>query len=83
MEQRRCLFPEKQKAIKMIERIKEKVDECDPISVKMLDTTTNFLEDILSPGGKICFEDYRALRHQVTTLATKFSNNCSCAKKKI
>ena len=82
MKQTTCLFPEKEKAIKMTERIREKVDECNPIAVKMMDTTTNFLEDIISPGGKICFEDYRVLRHQITTLATKFSNNCSCLKKK-
>ena len=83
MEQRRCFSPEKEKAIKMIERIKEKVDKCDPISVKMLDTTTYFLEDIINHGGKICVDDYIALRHQASTLATKFSNNCSCIKKKV
>ncbi len=78
MEQQRCLFPEKEKAIKMIERIREKVDKCDTIAINMLDNATDFLEDINISGGKICYEDYRKLRIQITLLANKFSNNCSC-----
>lgn len=81
MKQERCLFPEKEKVIKMKDRAREKVDECDPIAVKMLDTTTSFLEDMLNSGSKMCYTDYSVLRHQLTTLATKFSNNCSCIKK--
>ncbi len=81
MEQK-CLFPEKEKAIKMIEKTKEKVGKCDSISVEMLDKITEYLDDILSSGGKICYVHYRTLRHQAKTLATKFSNNCSCTKSK-
>ncbi len=82
MKEERCPFPEKEKIIKMKERSRKKVEECDPIAVKMLDTTTRFLEDTFSSGGKMCFKDYEILRHQITTLATKFSNNCSCIEKK-
>jgi len=81
MSQDICLFPEKEKVKKMKDRVREKVDECDPIAVKMLDTTTSFLEDIFNSSDKMCSDDYNTLRHQLSTLATKFSNNCSCMKK--
>lgn len=82
MSQERCLFPEKEKIINMKDRVREKVYDCDPISVKMLDNTTSFLEDMFHTNKKMCYTDYSVLRHQLTTLATKFSENCSCVKKK-
>ncbi len=72
---------EKQKVIVMKDRVRDKVYDCDPISVKMLDTTTSFLEDMFN-SKKIDLGDYNSLRHQLTTLATKFSQDCSCIKKK-
>ena len=72
---------EKQKVIVMKDRVRDKIYDCDPIAVKMLDTTTSFLEDIFN-NKKIHLDDYNSMRHQLTTLATKFSENCSCVKKK-
>ena len=72
---------EKQKVIVMKDRVRDKIYDCDPIAVKMLDTTTSFLEDIFN-NKKIHIDDYNSMRHQLTTLATKFSENCSCVKKK-
>jgi len=72
---------EKEKIINMKDRVRDKIYDCDPIAVKMLDTTTSFLEDIFN-NKKIHLDDYNSMRHQLTTLATKFSENCSCVKKK-
>ncbi len=72
---------EKQKVILMKDRVRDKVYECDSIAVKMLDTTTSFLEDMFN-SKKIDLGDYNSLRHQLTTLATKYADTCSCTKKK-
>lgn len=75
------LSAEKQKVILMKDRVRDKVHDCDPIAVKMLDTTTSFLEDIFN-NKIIGPDDYNSMRHQLTTLATKYANTCSCTKKK-
>ena len=72
---------EKQKVIVMKDRVRDKVYDCDPMAVKMLDTTTSFLEDTFN-SKIITPEDYNSLRHQLTTLATKYADTCSCIKKK-
>lgn len=77
-----CTSTEIQKIIKMKDRVREKVFNCDPMTVKMLDSTLLLLEDTKLSKDKMCGTDYASLRHQLTTLATKFSNDCDCTKKK-
>lgn len=70
----------KERTIKMIERAKEKADECDVIAVTLMNQTSEFLEDSLN-NKEITIDSFNDLRHRVRTMSNQFSRDCGCNKK--
>ncbi len=68
---------EKERATKMLERIKIGTNECNAVAVQMMNKTRDFIEDIFNEH-KINNEEYNNMRLQIKTLSNKFSSNCGC-----
>lgn len=71
----------KERADHMLEKIKERIDKCEPMSVVLLAQTSEFIQDKYN-DGEIYKDIYDALRFRLKTTANSFPLNCSCIKKK-
>ena len=69
-------------AIHMMEKIKERIDKCEPMSVALLVQASEFIGDSYS-NREIDQDTFNELRHRLRTTANQFPLNCECVKKKI
>ena len=71
---------QKERAIHMIEKLKEKIDMCEPMSMIFLAQTSEFIEDSYN-DKEISLDTFNELRHNLRTASNSFPLNCSCIKK--
>lgn len=72
---------QKERTIHMIEKIKERIDKCEPMSMVLLAQTSEFIGDSYN-DREINLDTFNELRHMLRTTANSFPLNCSCIKKK-
>lgn len=70
----------KDRATHMIEKIKERIEKCEPMSTVLLVQTSEFIQDSYN-DREIDTETYNELRHTLRTTANQFPLKCSCTKK--
>ena len=68
-------------AIHMIEKIKERIDKCEPMSIVLVVQTSELIGDSYN-NREISQDTFNELRHKLRTTANQFPLNCECAKKK-
>jgi hypothetical protein len=71
---------QKERTDHMIEKIKERIVKCDPMSVVLLIQTSEFIQDSYN-DREIDTKTFDGLRHNLRTTANSFPLNCSCTKK--
>ena len=71
---------QKERAIHRIDKIKERIDKCEPMSVILLGTS-EFIEDSYN-DREIDLNTFNELRHRLKTTTNSFPLNCSCMDKK-
>lgn len=72
---------QEERATHMIEKLKEKIDKCVPMSFVFLTQTSEFIQDSYN-DGEIDLNTFNELRHRLRTVANSFPLNCSCISKK-
>lgn len=72
---------QQERAIHMIEKIKERIDKCEPMSIVLLAQTSEFIGDSYN-DREIDINTFNELRHRLRTTANSFPLNCSCINKK-
>jgi hypothetical protein len=72
---------QKERAIHMMEKIKERINKCEPMSTVLLIQTSEFIQDSYN-DREIDINTFNELRHVLRTTANSFPNNCSCTGKK-
>lgn len=72
---------QKERAIHMTEKIKERINKCEPMSAVLLVQTSEFIEDSYN-DREIDTNTFNELRHRLKTTANLFPLNCSCIGKK-
>lgn len=72
---------QKERAIHMIEKIKERIDKCEPMSMVLLAQTSEFIGDSYN-DREINLDTFNELRYMLRTTANSFPLNCSCIRKK-
>ena len=72
---------QQERAIHMIEKIKERIDKCEPMSIVLLAQTSEFIGDSYN-DREIDINTFNELRHRLRTAANSFPLNCSCINKK-
>lgn len=72
---------QQERAIHMIEKIKERIDKCEPMSIVLLAQTSEFIGDSYN-DREIDINTFNELRHRLRTTANSFPLNCSCIGKK-
>lgn len=68
---------DKERATKMIERIKEETNKCNSVAIEMMNKTRDFIEDTFN-DHRIDIDDYNSMKYQIKTLSNKFASNCGC-----
>lgn len=68
-------------ATNMIEKIKQRIDKCEPMSMVLVVQTSEFIGDSYN-NREISQDIYDELRHRLRTTANQFPLNCECTKKK-
>lgn len=71
----------KERAVYMMEKIKEKINKCEPMSTVFLAQTSEFIQDSYN-DREIDVNTFNELRHTLRTTANSFPLNCSCTGKK-
>ncbi len=71
---------QKERAIHMMEKIKERINRCEPVSAVLLVQTSEFIQDSYN-DREIDTNTFNELRHILRTTANSFPRNCSCSKK--
>lgn len=72
---------QKERAIHMMEKIKERINKCEPMSTVLLVQTSEFIQDSYN-DREIDTNTFNDLRHILRTTANSFPLNCSCTGKK-
>jgi hypothetical protein len=72
---------QKDRAIHMIEKIKERINKCEPMTIVLLVQTSEFIQDSYN-NREIDVNTYNELRHVLRTTSNSFPINCSCIGKK-
>ncbi len=72
---------QKERAIHMMEKIKERINRCEPVSAVLLVQTSEFIQDSYN-DREIDVDTFNGLRHVLRTTANSFPRNCSCTGKK-
>lgn len=69
-----------ERATHMINKIKERIDKCEPMSSVLLVQTSEFIQDSYN-DREIDTDTFNKLRHMLRSTANQFPLNCSCTKK--
>ncbi len=72
---------QKERAIHMMEKIKERINKCEPMSAVLLIQTSEFIQDSYN-DREIDINTFNELRHILRTTSNSFPINCSCIGKK-
>ena len=72
---------QKERAIHMMEKIKERINKCESVSAVILVQTSEFIQDSYN-DREIDVDTYNELRHVLRTTTNSFPTNCSCIGKK-
>jgi len=72
---------QEERAIHMIEKIKERIDKCEPMSIVLIAQTSEFIGDSYN-NREINQNTFNELRHRLRTTANQFPLNCECSKKR-
>ena len=72
---------QKERIIHMIDKIKERIEKCEPVSTVLIVQTSEFIEDAYN-DREIDLNTFNGLRHRLKTTANSFPLNCSCTGKK-
>lgn len=73
---------QKERAIHMMKKIKERINKCEPVSAVLLVQTSEFIQDSYN-DREIDVDTFNGLRHVLRTTANSFPHNCSCIGKTI
>lgn len=68
---------QKERATHMMEKIKERINRCEPMSAVLLVQTSEFIQDSYN-DREIDTNTFNELRHVLRTTANSFPLNCSC-----
>lgn len=74
------IMTQEERAIHMIEKIKERIDKCEPMSAVLIAQTSEFIGDSYN-DGEISKDTFNELRHRLRTTTNSFPLNCQCIKK--
>ena len=74
------ILTQEERATRMIEKIKEKIDRCETMSAVFIAQTSEFIGDSYN-DREIDKDTFNELRHRLRTAANQFPLNCQCTKK--
>lgn len=72
---------QKERVIHMMEKIKERINKCEPVSPVLLVKTSEFIQDSYN-DREIDVNTFNELRDILRITANSFPLNCTCTGKK-